>query len=161
MRWIASTNTPLSQAARPLLETSEAVSVAISTMTTAPGPELQVHRRGADGVAGEDSIESSKRVLEPIERVSEVLFGLIMVLTFTGSHLSAAASAAGAARAVAIPFLMIADPVRALRFSNAIAMLFLTGYVFGRAVGRGPWAMGASMVLLGSVLVGLTIALGG
>src|SRR5580765_4947849 len=27
----------------------------------------------------------SKRVLEPVERVSEVLFGLIMVLTFTGS----------------------------------------------------------------------------
>src|SRR5262245_20326481 len=29
--------------------------------------------------------ESSKRVLDPIDRVSEVLFGLIMVLTFTGS----------------------------------------------------------------------------
>jgi VIT1/CCC1 family predicted Fe2+/Mn2+ transporter len=28
---------------------------------------------------------SSKRVLEPVDRVSEVLFGLIMVLTFTGS----------------------------------------------------------------------------
>jgi hypothetical protein len=28
---------------------------------------------------------SSKRVLDPVERVSEVLFGLIMVLTFTGS----------------------------------------------------------------------------
>ena len=28
---------------------------------------------------------SSKRVLDPIDRVSEVLFGLIMVLTFTGS----------------------------------------------------------------------------
>src|SRR6185503_16237624 len=28
---------------------------------------------------------SSKRVLEPIERISEALFGLIMVLTFTGS----------------------------------------------------------------------------
>lgn len=28
---------------------------------------------------------ASKRVLEPIDRVSEVLFGLIMVLTFTGS----------------------------------------------------------------------------
>lgn len=27
----------------------------------------------------------SKRVLDPVERVSEVLFGLIMVLTFTGS----------------------------------------------------------------------------
>ncbi|MFO0992260.1 MAG: VIT1/CCC1 transporter family protein [Hyphomicrobiales bacterium] len=33
--------------------------------------------------------ESSKRILSPIERVAEVLFGLIMVLTFTGS-LSAA-----------------------------------------------------------------------
>jgi len=29
--------------------------------------------------------QTSKRVLEPIERISEVLFGLIMVLTFTGS----------------------------------------------------------------------------
>ena len=28
---------------------------------------------------------SSKRVLEPIERIAEVLFGIIMVLTFTGS----------------------------------------------------------------------------
>ena len=32
-----------------------------------------------------ESIKSSKRVLEPNERISEVLFGLIMVLTFTGS----------------------------------------------------------------------------
>ena len=30
-------------------------------------------------------IEPSRRVLEPHERISEVLFGLIMVLTFTGS----------------------------------------------------------------------------
>jgi VIT1/CCC1 family predicted Fe2+/Mn2+ transporter len=29
--------------------------------------------------------KSSKRVLEPYERIAEVLFGLIMVLTFTGS----------------------------------------------------------------------------
>ena len=32
-----------------------------------------------------DQNKSSKRVLEPYERISEVLFGLIMVLTFTGS----------------------------------------------------------------------------
>jgi hypothetical protein len=32
-----------------------------------------------------DSIKTSKRVLEPYDRISEVLFGLIMVLTFTGS----------------------------------------------------------------------------
>src|SRR5438046_6858862 len=31
------------------------------------------------------SERSSKRLLEPIDRVSEILFGLIMVLTFTGS----------------------------------------------------------------------------
>ena len=33
----------------------------------------------------DDPIKSSKRVLDPIDRISEVLFGLIMVLTFTGS----------------------------------------------------------------------------
>ena len=33
----------------------------------------------------EEPIKSSKRALDPIDRVSEVLFGLIMVLTFTGS----------------------------------------------------------------------------
>jgi hypothetical protein len=33
----------------------------------------------------EEVIKSSKRVLEPHDRISEVLFGLIMVLTFTGS----------------------------------------------------------------------------
>jgi VIT1/CCC1 family predicted Fe2+/Mn2+ transporter len=33
----------------------------------------------------DDPTKSSKRVLEPSERIAEVLFGLIMVLTFTGS----------------------------------------------------------------------------
>lgn len=33
----------------------------------------------------DDPTTSSKRVLDPTERISEVLFGLIMVLTFTGS----------------------------------------------------------------------------
>ena len=36
-------------------------------------------------VAPNDPSRSSKRALEPIERVAEVVFGLIMVLTFTGS----------------------------------------------------------------------------
>src|SRR5437660_9388469 len=36
-------------------------------------------------MSGNSSERSSKRVLEPIDRVSEILFGLIMVLTFTGS----------------------------------------------------------------------------
>src|SRR6187431_2670556 len=33
----------------------------------------------------DDPRKPSKRVLEPSERIAEVLFGLIMVLTFTGS----------------------------------------------------------------------------
>ena len=32
-----------------------------------------------------EPVKSSKRLLEPYERIAEVLFGLIMVLTFTGS----------------------------------------------------------------------------
>src|SRR5262245_40140123 len=50
------------------------------------------------------SAEPSKRVLEPIERISEVLFGLIMVLTFTGS-LSVAESAREDVRAMLIAAL--------------------------------------------------------
>ena len=214
--------------------------------------------------------ESSKRVLDPIDRVSEVLFGLIMVLTFTGS-LSVAEAGRDDVRAmligalgcnlawgiidgilylmgslaekgrgllmfravrkatdpkeaqrviaealpsvvadvltpteleamherlkqlpeppaqarlspddwrgavgvfllvfvstfpVVIPFIFMRSAGPALRVSNvvAIVMLFLTGYAFGRLTGRRPWLVGFSMVVLGSVLVGLTMALGG
>jgi VIT1/CCC1 family predicted Fe2+/Mn2+ transporter len=45
----------------------------------------------AAAAAPAEAIRSSKRALEPIDRVSEVLFGLIMVLTFTGSLSVAAA----------------------------------------------------------------------
>jgi len=38
-----------------------------------------------------DELSSSERVLDPVERSSEVLFGLIMVLTFTSSHSAAEA----------------------------------------------------------------------
>ena len=48
-----------------------------------------------------DYIKSSKRVLEPHERISEVLFGLIMVLTFTGS-LSIATADRGEVRTMLI-----------------------------------------------------------
>ncbi|PYJ06904.1 MAG: VIT family protein [Verrucomicrobia bacterium] len=212
----------------------------------------------------------SKRVLEPIDRVSEVLFGLIMVLTFTGSLSVAeagrddvrtmligalgcnlawgiidgvlyllgclaekgrgllafhavrkATDSAQAQRLIAdavpsaiasvltsaeleavaqrlkqlpapperaslekndwlgaggvfllvflctfpvvIPFMVMRTAGPALRVSNTIAivMLFLTGYAFGRMTGRHPWLVGISMVLLGLILVGLTMALGG
>ena len=64
---------------------------------------------------------------------------------------------------VAIPFIVMDDATSAMRASNAIAvtMMFITGVAYGRAVGRAPWAVGLSMVALGSVLVAMTIALGG
>ena len=217
-----------------------------------------------------ESGESSKRVFDPIDRVSEVLFGLIMVLTFTGS-LSVAEAGRDDVRAmligalgcnlawgiidailylmgclaekgqglstlravrkatdpkeaqrviaealpsvvagvltpaelavmherlkqlpepperarfskddwrgavgvfllvfvstfpVVIPFIFMRSAGPALRVSNvvAIVMLVLAGYAFGRLTGRRPWLVGISMVVLGSILVGLTMALGG
>jgi hypothetical protein len=217
-----------------------------------------------------ESIRSSKHVLEPIDRISEVLFGLIMVLTFTGS-LSVAEADWGEVRTmligalgcniawgiidavlylmgclaekgrglmlfravrkstdlqkaqrliadalppvvasvlqpaeleamrqrlqqlpeppdhvrlrkndclgalgvfllvflstfpVVIPFIFIQNAGLALRVSNVIAilMLLVTGYAYGKCVGRQPWLMGISMLVLGGVLVGLTMVLGG
>jgi hypothetical protein len=165
---------------------------------------------------------SGARVLDPAERISEVLFGLIMVLTFTGSLSIADAGrddvrlmligalgcnlawglidavlylmgclaerardrefgrarltspdwrGAGAVfllvflatYPVAVPFLLVDSVATAMRLSNGVAvvMLFVTGFAYGRLVGHRPAAWGVSMVALGSVLVALTIALGG
>ena len=64
---------------------------------------------------------------------------------------------------VAVPFIVMEDAMRAMRVSNgiAVAMLFVAGAAYGRVVGRSAWLLGIAMVALGSVLVALTIALGG
>ena len=64
---------------------------------------------------------------------------------------------------VVAPFVFMHDATRALRISNgiAVAMMFAAGVTYGRHAGRSPWLVGLSMVLLGSVLVAMTIALGG
>jgi VIT1/CCC1 family predicted Fe2+/Mn2+ transporter len=64
---------------------------------------------------------------------------------------------------VAVPFLFMSEVAPAMRVSNgiAVALLFITGFAYGRCVGRSPWWIGISMVLLGGILVALTIALGG
>lgn len=64
---------------------------------------------------------------------------------------------------VAVPFLFMQNVTPAMRVSNAVAivMLFIAGAIYARRIGRSPWLFGLSMVLLGSVLVALTIALGG
>ena len=64
---------------------------------------------------------------------------------------------------VAIPFILMRNAAPALRVSNliAIVLLFMAGYAFGRITGRQPLLIGCTMVVLGTVLVGITIALGG
>ena len=64
---------------------------------------------------------------------------------------------------VVLPFVFIGDVHLAMRVSNAvaIAMLAVIGHAYGRASGLPPlWTAGA-MVLLGSLLVAITILLGG
>ena len=64
---------------------------------------------------------------------------------------------------VVIPFIFMQQLHTAMRTSNLIAiiLLFVTGFVFGRITGRRPWLVGAAMVAIGILLVGMTIALGG
>jgi VIT1/CCC1 family predicted Fe2+/Mn2+ transporter len=170
----------------------------------------------------------SRRILDPVDRSSEVLFGLIMALTFTGtisvteadraevrSMLAAAlgcniawglvdavmyvvtalvqrAREAGpglidprprtylhaddfrgalgvfllvvlATFPVALPFVFIEEVHLALRVSNGIAlvMLFVGGWSLAKHAGLSPWRLGTGMLLVGTVLVLATIALGG
>ena len=64
---------------------------------------------------------------------------------------------------VSVPFMVMDDAMMAMRVSNAvaIAMLFTGGVLYGRLVGLTSWIVGISAVALGSILVALTIALGG
>src|SRR4029450_7595115 len=63
---------------------------------------------------------------------------------------------------VVVPFMFMQDAGFALRISNlvAIAMLFLTGYTFGKQSGR-PWRVGLLMVVIGLSLMSVALVLGG
>ena len=64
---------------------------------------------------------------------------------------------------VVLPFRFTRDPEPALRLSNlvAVAMLFLTGFFFGRCAELRPWRTGVAMVIIGVAMVATTMALGG
>jgi len=64
---------------------------------------------------------------------------------------------------VVVPFIIFTEPLRALRTSNAIAivLLFITGYKFGQYSGYRPWAMGAVVTVFAVALVAVTMRLGG
>jgi hypothetical protein len=63
----------------------------------------------------------------------------------------------------AIPFLLIDDPYRALRVSNALllALLFLVGWYWARYTIARPWLAGLALLIVGVALVLVAIALGG
>ena len=64
---------------------------------------------------------------------------------------------------VVIPVLLSGEATRALRASNAIAvvMLCVGGYSLGRHSGLRPWLVALAMAGVGAVLAAVTIALGG
>ena len=63
----------------------------------------------------------------------------------------------------ALPFLVIREPWRAMRVSNAllVGLLFVVGYYWGRHAHRSPWGAGCAFLGVGLVLVATAIALGG
>lgn len=65
---------------------------------------------------------------------------------------------------VVVPFLLMDDPMMAMRTSQAITvgMLFLSGFALGRYAGHaGPVRTGLYMAVFGAVLIGIVKALGG
>jgi hypothetical protein len=63
----------------------------------------------------------------------------------------------------AVPFLLIDEPWRALRLSNAllVGLLFVVGYEWGRQAHASPWRAGLAFLGAGLALVAIAIALGG
>jgi VIT1/CCC1 family predicted Fe2+/Mn2+ transporter len=64
---------------------------------------------------------------------------------------------------VAVPFMLLANKVLALRLSNVLAlgMLFGIGWQWAKLVEASRWWTGFLMLLLGAILVAVTVALGG
>ena len=64
---------------------------------------------------------------------------------------------------VVLPFLLVSPLPRAMRTSNAVAivLLYVLGHAYGKRAGFGSVRTGLSMVAIGLVLVAITIAMGG
>ena len=64
---------------------------------------------------------------------------------------------------VVLPFALMSDVGAAKNVSRVVAltMLFLAGFALGRYAGYGAWRAGLSMVVVGTLMVGMILALGG
>ena len=100
-------------------------------------------------------------------RVSLIDLEAPAVVRFRADDLRAAAGVAMlvflSTLPVVLPFVVIDGPQLALRVSNAIAilMLFACGYRLGTYAGGRAWLAGLLVAVLGTILVPITIALGG
>ena len=61
------------------------------------------------------------------------------------------------------PFIFMSELHAATRVSGAVAsgMLFVCGYAWGRHAGGWPWRTGIAMVVTGTIIRSVVIALGG
>ena len=99
------------------------------------------------GLLGVDTLPSSPSLTKEDWAGALAVFLLVFLSTFP----------------IVIPFLIFRNVYLALRLSNLVAlvMLFITGSWLARHGGHNPLWTGLTMMMLGVVLVGITIALGG
>lgn len=64
---------------------------------------------------------------------------------------------------IVLPFMLVEEPVHALRLSNLLGLLtlFVSGYLLGRYAGGKPLRFALGMSLIGALMIGAIIALGG
>jgi hypothetical protein len=107
--------------------------------------------------AGVENLVTRLRAMPPVDRVAMISLADLREACVAGLLVLLATFP------VAIPFMLIGEVGPALRTSNAVAvaMLFVSGAGLARASGLRPWKLGGLMVVLGTVLVVITIALGG
>jgi len=88
----------------------------------------------------------------PTVHRDDVFGGIAVALLIAGSTLP-----------IVVPYLVIEDPVAAVRVSHGVGLtsLFVLGSWWGRVVGAPPFAVGLGLTGVGTALVLLTIAMGG
>jgi hypothetical protein len=105
-----------------------------------------------------------ERMLDPIERASEAIVGVLMAMTFTGS-LSAATSGREEIRTMLVTALGCN-----VAWGLTDAVMYLVAAVvekrrgvtlLGKYAGGRPWRYGLAIAVVGMVLVGIIMALGG